>query len=75
MAQYFHEIESLQWSAMKALGMTWGEVKAHYLAPEWCEAGQSAVDPMGCWSLIDRLIRCRADCDGCEYAKEIANPR
>lgn len=67
--QYFHEIDALQFNAMKAIGMTWAEVAEHYAAPPWCGEGQNALDPMGCWSLIGRGIRCRADCGDCDLLK------
>lgn len=66
---YFHELDALQFNAMKALSMTWGEVKSNYEEPPWCGAGREALDPMGCWSLVGRRIRCRADCDGCDLVK------
>jgi hypothetical protein len=66
---FFHEIDPLQFNAMKALGMTWGEIMTHYRAPDWCEAGPGALEgAAGCWSLVGRLIRCRADCGDCEFA-------
>jgi hypothetical protein len=64
--RYFHDLTAMEFRAMEALGMTWGEVASVYRAPDWCGAGEGALGGMGCWSLIGRLIRCEADCDNCE---------
>jgi hypothetical protein len=72
---FFHELDALQFGAMKAIGMTWGEVMATYRAPDWCEAGPGALEGgAGCWSLVGRLIRCRADCGDCEFASVAVVP-
>lgn len=64
---YFHEMDALQFKALAAMGTTWNEIAEHYRAPDWCGAGQSALEGgAGCWSLVGRSIRCESDCGGCE---------
>lgn len=64
---YFHEMDVMQWKALSIMGTTWGEIIQHYQAPDWCGAGQSALEgAAGCWSLVGRRIRCEADCYGCD---------
>lgn len=63
---YFHEISHADWNAMKKRGVTWAEVRDEYDAPEWCGYGKQAVHPMGCWSLVGRMVTGIDYCRRCE---------
>ena len=66
-AEYFHEISDVDWEAMQQAGTKWGDIEGKYLAPPWCGMGVTAVDPMGCWSLVStRSVRSEKDCEGCD---------
>lgn len=67
-APLFHEIDALQFSAMKALGMSFGELVKNYRQPEWCAYPGALEGLSGCWSLVYRHIRCRGDCGDCDLA-------
>lgn len=62
---YFHLIPDDQWERMKASGMKWEQVMREYAPPAWC-GYPSAVDPMGCWSLVGRMVKDRAYCTQCD---------
>ena len=66
--EYFHEITDEQWEALKASGMTWEEAAKRFKPPSWCSE-QSAVDPMGCWSLIGRMVTGEGYCKDCDLHK------
>jgi hypothetical protein len=73
---FFHELDTMQFKAMSALGMTWDEIISAYAAPEWCGMGQEALKgARGCNSLVFRMIRCETDCEGCELKMECPDER
>lgn len=50
--KYFHEIKAKDWEKIKADCWTWDKVREKYAGPPWCKEAGSAVDALGCWSLI-----------------------
>lgn len=68
MTKYFHLIPDAEWEAMKTSGMTWAQCAKEYSAPDWCDY-PDAVDPMGCWSLIGRMVTGKAYCKSCDCYK------
>ena len=65
---FFHEISDADFEVMKAAGVTWGQLKHDYAQPDWCTA-HDALDPLGCWSLIERLVTGYEFCKHCEYCR------
>lgn len=68
--RYFHEIAEAEWEALKAGGLTWGQVRERYVGPPWCAEQGVVVDAFGCWSLIDigepyRITK-EDDCKKCD---------
>ena len=62
---YFHLITDEQWKKLKASGMTWAECAEKYAPPSWCSYPH-AVDPMGCWSLVGRMVTGEKYCKSCD---------
>ncbi len=62
---YFHELTDAQWEQLKESGMTWDEAAKRFKAPRWCSY-PDAVDPMGCWSLVGRMVTGEDFCKDCE---------
>jgi hypothetical protein len=62
---YFHLVTEHEWNVMKAVHMTWGELSAKYAPPDWCSY-PDAVDPMGCWSLVGRMVTGEDYCKSCD---------
>lgn len=71
MKPYWHEKIRTQedFAALCELGKTWADIRNEYEQPEWCMA-PGALDAMGCWSLIGRLVTGRAYCRVCEYSRD-----
>lgn len=69
---YFHLIPDAEWERMKAEGWTWGRMARAFAAPAWCSY-PGAVDPMGCWSLVGRMVTGRDYCKNCDFYKRTAN--
>lgn len=67
--KFFHNISDTQWQFMKLRGDRWIEVAKEYSQPTWC-AYPDAVDPMGCWSLIGRMVTGEHYCKGCDLHKD-----
>lgn len=66
--KYFHLLTDEQWESMKASGMTWDQCAKEYSAPDWCDY-PSAVDPLGCWSLVGRMVTGEKYCKSCDLHK------
>jgi len=66
--EYFHELTDEQWETLKASGMTWNEAAKRFKPPAWCSE-QAAVDPMGCWSLVGRMVKDEDYCKDCDLHK------
>jgi hypothetical protein len=67
--KFFHEITDEQWEALKATKMTWEECAKEYAPPTWCDYPH-AVDPMGCWSLVGRMVTGEDYCRSCDLHKD-----
>lgn len=65
MPVYFHELTDEQWGKVKDSGMTWNEGAKRFKPPAWC-AYPDAVDPLGCWSLIGRMVTGEDYCKSCD---------
>lgn len=63
--RYFHLIPEAEWESMKAAGRTWGWVARRFREPDWCSY-PNAVDPMGCWSLVGRMVTGEDYCKNCD---------
>lgn len=68
---FFHEISDEKWEEIKAAGATWEDVAKKYLAPKWCGYGISAVDALGCWSLVGRKVTGEDFCKSCDAYSEV----
>lgn len=66
---YFHEINDKQWETLKASGMTWDDAAKQFKPPSWCSES-NAVDPMGCWSLVGRMVTGEDYCKNCELHQD-----
>ena len=66
--EYFHEINDEQWETLKASGMTWEEAAKRFKPPAWCTY-PDAVDPIGCWSLVGRMVKGEDYCKDCDLHK------
>ena len=66
--KYFHLIPDEEWEEMKNQGKTWVDIAKEYKQPDWCQY-QDALDPLGCWSLVGRMVKNEAYCEGCDLHK------
>lgn len=63
--KFFHNISDTQWTFMKLRGDRWNQVAVEYRPPTWCSYPY-AVDPMGCWSLVGRMVTGEDYCKDCD---------
>jgi len=63
--KFFHHISDTQWRFMILRGDRWGDVAKEYAPPTWCTYPY-AVDPMGCWSLVGRMVTGEDYCKTCD---------
>lgn len=66
----FHRLSDSQFKAMQDAGMKWNEVSALHPQPSWCDYPGALDGPMGCWSLVGRMVRNKAYCKGCDCMRK-----
>jgi hypothetical protein len=64
--KYFHKIDDVEWETMCDNKLTWFDLKKIFKAPDWCAYGNTALDPLGCWSLINRMVKNEDYCKKCD---------
>jgi len=68
----FHLLPAADFERLKKAGKTWGWVMRHYRQPTWCNYPNALEGPMGCWSLVGRLVTGEAYCSkGCDQYKPV----
>lgn len=67
--KYFHELTEDEYYDLMDAGVTWGEVQKIHPQPEWCQYPNALDGPMGCWSLMDQLVKREAFCEKCDCCK------
>lgn len=64
---YFHEQDIHELRASK---LTFQQAAQQYRAPPWCRSGQSAIDALGCWSLIGGYVTGKDYCKNCSEFRD-----
>jgi hypothetical protein len=49
--------------------VTYGDI----LVPEWCDYPEPTAGEMGCWSLVDGLVKSKSYCKDCDCFKQLPN--
>lgn len=70
MKLYFHMMTDKEWDKRCKARMTWGEICKIYSPPEWCRYDGALEGQFGCCSLVARLVKNEAYCEGCECHKD-----
>lgn len=65
MGKPFHKLSEAEFEALMEGGATWEQVAKEHPQPEWCDY-PDAVSPLGCWSLIGRMVTGKRYCKGCD---------
>ena len=73
--KYFHELTKEEWQALKAEGLTWGEVAKRHPRPEWCNCPDAVMEAFGCWSLIEGDVTGEDYCLNCEHHKSTTDKK
>jgi hypothetical protein len=64
--KFFHELDDGEFEAFKQADAKWGDIAKLHPQPEWCEYPGALDGPMGCWSLVGRMVTGVEYCHGCE---------
>lgn len=66
----FHLLSDEEWKALNDAGTTWEQLNEEYAQPEWCDY-PNALCPLGCWSLIYRMVKDEDYCKNCDCYKPL----
>jgi len=66
MGKYFHEITKREFNRAVKKGLTWAEMARLYPQPKWCGYPDAVQGLMGCWSLMDFMVKNEGFCKGCD---------
>lgn len=66
MKKYFHELTDKEFKAAIDKKMRYSDFKQ----PDWCSYPYALNWIGGCWSLTERKIHCKADCENCDAFKK-----
>jgi len=65
MIKFFHKLTREEFNALVVKELTWGEVAKDYPQPKWCGYPNAVGGVMGCWSLMDFMVKGKAYCKSC----------
>jgi len=66
--KFFHELTDEEYQVLLDKNLTWNYVIENHPPPSWCNYPGPLEGRMGCWSLVLRYIKSKADCINCELA-------
>lgn len=63
---FFHELPVAEYESLKASHATWKDVMDKFSQPVWCGYPEALGGPMGCWSLVGRMVTGKDYCKDCD---------
>ena len=63
-------VSETQWRFRQLRGDTWADVQRDYKQPDWCRYPDALDGPMGCWSLVGRMVTGEDYCRDCDCHKD-----
>jgi len=71
MIKYFHELTEKEFKELLKKKLTWGELAIDYPQPIWCDYPDALLGMMGCWSLMDFMVKDETYCEDCSHYRPI----
>lgn len=70
--KYFHNLTREEFVQIRETKITWAECAIKYPQPKWCTYPGAVCGAMGCWSLMDFMVKGKSYCKNCDCFRETA---
>jgi hypothetical protein len=73
--KYFHELTAEEYKELvDSKEYTYEKLAKDYPQPEWCNYPEATQGVMGCWSLMNHMVKGREYCINCECCVDYVEP-